>query len=250
MTVDPIRRLLSMGRDLSNIPLSHFKEARKVAFICVNCYKSYRGNLGVAPINDCVQFAKLIKTFDFEVFILQTPHQRNFLTVLEKILEKTTEQLIFFYAGQPLVDLDPNDGIDEYHFEFDDGVVAERDLAQRIVDFKNPNSELYLITQREHKGSIFDIGDGNVLGVQLPPKCFSFTCIRDFNSLTQTLTMDNDQGAFTFHLCKQLRGIKDCSALALQAAMKKTIESYGHVLALGMTSPELGEKPMFRPDID
>lgn len=251
MTLDPIRRLLTMGHDVAEMPISHFPTCKKVCFICVNCFKSYRGNLGVAPINDSVSFAKLMKNFDFEIYILQTPHKRNFLTIFDKILQNTTQQLVFYYAGQPLVDLDLTDGKDIYHFKFDDGVIPQTEVVQHVAANKNPESELFLITHRAPKGSIFAFGEGTVEGEQMPPKCVSICAVRDAQAaMTQTMTMANDEGIFTYTLCKDIKEMRDATPNQIQQAMRKTIADYGHVVAVGLTSPEMGDKPMFTIEWD
>ena len=251
MSVDPIRRLETMGHDVSKMPLSRIPSSKKVLFICVNCFKSYRGNLGVAPINDSVSFAKLMKNFDFEIYILQTPHIRNFLPIFDKFLQNTKEQLVFYYAGQPLVDLDETDDIIEFHFQFDDGNVSQAEVAKHIKDNKNPESQLFLISHRSPKGSIFSFENGQVEGQVLPEKCVSISAVRDARcAATQTMTMANDEGIFTFTLCKELKAIKECTPNQLRDAMKKTIAEYGHNVAVSLTSPEMGDQPMFFPDYD
>ena len=224
MTVDPIRRLKTMGHDVSEMPLSRIPSLKKVCFICVNCFKSYRGNLGVAPINDSVAFAKIMKNYLFEIYILQTPHARNFLNIFDRFLANTTEQLVFYYAGQPLVDLDEMDSKDEYHFMFDDGPVAQADVVNHIVEKKNPSSKLYMITHRAPKNSIFSIGRGTVEGVKLPENCLSITAVRDPRSMTTTMTnQETQEGVFTFELCKALKEIRDCTPSMLDQAMRKTM---------------------------
>jgi hypothetical protein len=251
MAYDPIRSLETMGRNVAKMPISRIPTAKKVLFICVNCYKSYRGNLGTAPINDSVSFAKLMKNFDFQIFILHTPHARNFLPIFDKFLQNTEDQLVFYYAGQPLIDIDTTDDIDEFHFQFDDGNVSQVDVARHIRENKNPESQLFLITQRAPKGSIFAFEDGKVEGEELPEKCVSISAIRDERvAATQTMTMANDEGIFTFTLCQELKAIKDCTPNQLKEAMKKTIADYGHIVEVSMTSPEMGDEPMFFPDYD
>ena len=252
MSLDPIRRLETMGHDVAKIPISRIPTSRKVLLICLNCFKSYRGNLGTAPITDSVSFGKLMKNFDFEIFILQTPHVRNFLPILDKFLQNTTEQLVFYYAGQPLVDLDTSDDVSEYHFQLDDGNISQAEVAMHIADYKNPDSQFIIMTTRAPKGSIFAFGEeGTVEGVQLPPRCMSICAVRDAKyAATQTMTMANDEGIFTFTLCNTLKGIKDCTPNQLQEAMKKTIANYGHVISIGSTSPELCDQTLFYQDYD
>jgi hypothetical protein len=251
MTLDPIRRLKTLGRDVAEMPLSHIPSREKVCFICVNCFKSYRGNMGVGPINDSVQFAKVMKYLDFEIFILQTPHARNFLPIFDKFLENTSKQLVFYYAGQSLKDLDEMDQIDEYHFIFDDGPVAQADVVKHIVEKKNKDSILYMITHRAPKNSIFSIGEGVVEEINLPPQCLSITTVRDPRTpLDVTMTNANEEGAFTYELCKCLKEIRDCTPEMLDSALKKTIAEYGHILTIGTSTPELLNSPMFVKEFD
>lgn len=251
MSNDPIRRLETMGHDVAKIPVSRIPSTRKVALIVLNCYKSYRGNLGTAPINDSVTFGKLMKNFDFEIYILQTPHVKNFLPTIDKFLQNTTEQLVFYYAGQPLVDLDETDGVD-YNFQFDDGNISQAELAQHIADNKNPSSQFVIMTTRAPMSSIFAFNDDGVVdGVQLPEKCLSICAVRDEKyAMTQTMTMANDEGIFTFTLCNVLKDVKDCTPNMLKDKMKKTIKTYGHIIHIGMTSPEEGDQILFYQDYD
>lgn len=246
MSVDPIRRLKSMGHDVSSIPLNKFPtNLRKVCFICVNTYNSYRQNLGTFPITDSVAFAKCMKSFEFDVYILQSPHVKNFLPYMDKFLETVQEQLVFFYAGQPLVDPNESDNIQEMHFLFDDGSVNETQLADHIINHKNPSSYLYMITERCHKGSVFDIGPGISCGKQLPPKCISFSCIPDPTSSAQTNTFATERGVFVFQFTKILRDVTDCTPEQLEIFLKKFFTQYGHIFAVGLSSPELKTEPMF-----
>ena len=251
MSLDPIRRLETMGHDVAKTPISRIPSLRKVVFMVLNCYKSYRGNLGTAPINDAVAFGKLMKNFDFEIYILQTPHVRNFLPILDRFLQNTTEQLVFYYTGQPLVDLDETEGT-EYHFQFDDGTVSQADVAQHIANNKNPDSQCIIMTTRAPNGCIFAFNEeGTVEGVQLPPKCMSICAVRDEKyARTQTMTMANDEGIFMFTFCNTMKEVRDCTPFKLQDKMKKTMKDYGHVIHIGLTSPEEGDQVLFYQDMD
>ena len=223
----------------------------KSSFICVNCFKSYRGNMGVAPINDSVQFAKVMKTPDFQVFIPQTPHARNFLPIFDKFLSNTSKQLVFYYAGQPLKDLDEMDQVGQFHFIFDDGPVAQAEVVKHISENKNKDSTLYMITHRAPKNSVFSIGRGVVEGINLPQNCISFTAVRDSRlPMDQTMTNKNDEGAFTFELCRCLKEVRDCTPEMLENTLKKVIAQYGHIFTVGTSSPELLQLPIFTKEFD
>ena len=251
MTEDPIRRLKTMGHDVSEMPLSRIPSLKKVCFICVNCFKSYRGAMGIAPINDSVAFAKIMKNFLFEVYILQTPHARNFLNIFDRFLANTSEQLVFYYAGQPLVDLDEMDDKNEYHFVFDDGPVAQADVINHINEKKNPNSKLYMVTHRAPKNSVFSIGRGTVEGIKLVPDILSITAVRDPRSMTATMTnQETEEGVFTYELCKNLKTIRDCTPNMLEDAMKQTIAQYKHHFTIGMSTPSMADEPMFTKEFD
>ena len=249
MSIDPVRRLKSMGHDLSILPLNKIpQKMRKVCFICVNSHFSFRSNQGTGPITDSVAFAKCMKSFDFEIYILQTPHSKNFLQIFDKFLQNVEEQLIFFYAGQPLVDPDETDSIEEMHFVFDDGSINESLVLDHIIENKNQLNSLYLFTERCHKGSIFDINNGMVMGKKLPQNIFSFTCIPDPTSPTQTNTFSSEKGIFTFQITKVIREISDCTPKKLEDNLKNFFTQFGHIFVVGITSPSQKDEPMFYID--
>lgn len=246
---DPVRRLKTLGRDLGTIPLSRIPASfEKVCFICVNTYTSYRLNLGTGPINDAVSFAKCVKNYGFEVFFLHNPHSRNFLKYLDKFFSNAVGQLIVYYVGHGTsssdLDKDEADGNDEA-FVFDDGIIIDDDLITHLIDNKNPDNEVILVTDACHSGSIWDIQAGNVKGRELPARIMSVSAASDKQTAKQTMINRQEQGIFTHNLTKILKKNPGMTPNQLKDMMRKELRKYGQTFTVGTTSPDLLDQPLF-----
>lgn len=175
MPSDPQRTLKTLGRDLATIPLARLRDkAERVGFICINSFKSYRLNLGTGPINDAVSMAHCLKSFNFDVYFISSPHCKDFLKYLDAFFRNTTGQLVFFYVGHGLslrdIDIDETDGNDEA-FVFDDGVILDDDLVTHVIENKNPSNELILITDACRPGTIWTCRTEWSEGGSCRPEC-------------------------------------------------------------------------------
>jgi hypothetical protein len=246
---DPVRTLKSLGRDIASIPLSRLPTAiEKAAFLCVNSYTSYRLSLGTGPINDAVSFAKLMKQYGFEIYFMHNPHCRNFLKYLDAFFKATSKELVIYYVGHGTnvrdTSGDEADGQDEA-FVFDDGFIVDDDLITHLSDNKNPDSEVVLVTDACHSGTIWDIQAGNVKGRQLPPGVISISAAADAQTAKQTMIDRVDQGVFTYNLCKTLKSEPYLTPNELAAKMKTILKKYQQTFVVGTTSPKFLTEPLF-----
>ena len=246
---DPVRRLAEYGRDLGSIPISRLpKELERAAFICVNTYTSYRLNLGTGPMNDAVSFAKCLKAYGFEIFFMHNPHSRNFLKYLDAFFKNTQIELVLYYVGHGTsvtdTDGDENDRKDEA-FVFDDGVIADDVLIDHLIDCKNPNNKLVLVTDACHSGTIWDIQAGSVHGRQLPDNIMSISAANDAQTAKQTMINSQEQGIFTYHLTKTLKKNPSMTPRELQASMKSALRKYQQSFSIGTTNEALLDEPLF-----
>jgi hypothetical protein len=245
---DPVRELKTYGRDLAAIPLSRVpKDMKKVAFLCVNSYSSYRQNLGTGPINDGLALAKCLKGYKYEIYFLHNPRCRNFLSYLDAFFQNADE-LVFFYVGHgttlPDVDGDEDDGQDEA-FVFDDGEVTDDDLCAHLITNKKPGSQITLITDACHSGSIWDIQGGNVKGRQLPDGVLSVSASNDGQTIRQTVVNRLEMGVFTYNLTKLLTADASLTPNDLAPKMRAALKSFGQSFTVAATTSSLLNKPLF-----
>ena len=249
---DPVRRLKNYGRDLSTIPLSRLPtDLEKCCFICCNTYSSYRLNLGVGPINDAVSWAKCMERYHYKIYFLHNPHSRNFLKYLDHFFEKTTNHLVVYYVGHGSSVKDTNgdeaDGYDEV-LVFDDGMVVDDVLVQHLIEKKNPESKITLVTDACHSGTIWDIQGGDCHGRQLPDKIMSVSAASDKQTAKQTMIQSQEQGIFTHNLTKILKSQPDATPKQITQKIRFALSKYQQTFVVGTTSPELLDQPLFTAD--
>jgi len=245
MSVDPVRRLQTLGHDITNLPVSKIPSSiDKCCFICVNAFESYRRNLGTGPINDAVSFAKTVKAFDYEIYVLQNPHKRNFLLYFEKIIASSERHCVFYYVGQMNQNLAKTKP--ETSFVFDDGTVPETDFLDRVIGLKKESTKLTLVTDTCPPGSIFDIKNGQLFGKVLPPLVLSIATVPDLQALKKIKhnTLD-DQGIFTYHLTKNIKAMPEMTVEQLSESLRKVLREYGDLIVVGASSPNLLKESLF-----
>jgi hypothetical protein len=242
---DPIRILKTYGRDVGAIPLSHVPQSfKKVAFLCVNTYTSYRLNLGVDPINDAVLLAKCLKRYEFEVYFMHNPHARNFLKYLDVFFKATSGQLVVYYVGHG-TSLSESGNQAEEAFIFDDGRIPEDELVKHLIENKTESGSVTLITDACHTGTIWDIQEGSVRGTALPPNVLSLSAYNDAG-LTRTAGEDRSgRGIFTTSLTKFLKADDQLTPSEIQPKMVAALRPYGQAFVLGTSSPDLLTLPLF-----
>jgi uncharacterized caspase-like protein len=246
---NPLRELKTYGHDLSTVPVSKLpKTLERAAFLCVNSYTSYRLSLGTGPINDAVSFAKAMKRYNYDVYFLHNPRQRSFLQYLDAFFKAATQQLVFYYVGHGTsvrdVSGDEADGYDEA-FVFEDGNIVDDDLIEHLIDNKNKDCRLILVTDACHSGTIWDIQGGNVKGRELPANIISISAAADAQTAKQTTIDRLDQGVFTYNLAKTLKAQPALSPQELQEKMRTILKKYAQTFTVGTTTNTLLREPLF-----
>jgi hypothetical protein len=246
---DPLRELKTLGRDMAQIPLARLPTSyKKVAFLCVNSYTSYRLNLGTGPINDAISFAKCVKRYDFEIYFLHNPHAQTFLRYLDSFFKAASSQLIIYYVGHGtgVIDTtgDESDHQDEA-FVFDDGVIIDDELISHLAENKHPASKVILVTDACHSGTIWDIQSKTAKGKKLPPSIISISAATDAQTAKQTTLNQKDQGIFTFNLAKTLTANPWLTPTELRGKMKAILKKYSQSFTVGTTSATLLNQPLF-----
>jgi hypothetical protein len=245
VTTDPLRELKIYGRDMAAIPLSRLPTTfNKVAFLCVNTYRSYRLDLGTGPITDALALAKCVKLYGFEIYFMHNPHARNFLKYLDTFFANTTGQLLVYYVGHGAGVLDVSEAGEEA-FVFDDGILTDDDLVSHLIENKNPSSKLILVTDACHSGTIWDIQGGAVKGKKLPPQVLSLSASTGTKSLKTTTLNKKDQGIFTTNLTKTIAADPWINPSTLQGKMKAILKKYSQTFIVGTSSPNLLTRPLF-----
>jgi hypothetical protein len=232
---DPVRDLKEVGRDLSGIPIALLPpRIEKAAFLTINTYTSYRLNLGTCPLNDALLFAKRLKKFGFAVYFLHNPHARNFLRYLDVFFRNVTGQLVLYYVGSGNGALTDEEGTDEA-FVFDDGPVYEDDLVTHLIENKNATSEVILVTDACHSGTIWDIQDGTVKGRELPAGVLSISASSAGPNARQITNGRTEYGAFTSALVRALKEDPAISPTDLADRMRGVVRERGQNFSTGAT---------------
>jgi hypothetical protein len=235
---DPVRLLKELGHDLTAIPIANLPPTfAKVAFLCVNTHCSFRQGVGVPPINDAVLLANCLRRFSFEIYFLHNPHSGNFLRYLDVFFTATTGRLVLFYVGQGA-------GLHEDAFIFDDGQIPESEMVDHLIENKNANCEVILITDACRSGTIWDIQNGKVKGRALPPGVISLSSATDAETAKQTKVGGVDQSAFTYNLTKTLQAEPFSSPSELHGKLRAVLKKYGLNFVVGASTPALLNKPL------
>jgi hypothetical protein len=240
---DPVRDLMRLGRDLSALPLARVPPTfKKAAFLCVNSYTSYRLSLGVVPLNDAVLFAQFAKSFEFEIYFFHNPHSETFLRYLDLFFARTAGQLILYYVGHGAGVVEaPHDG---EAFVFDDGPIPEDELIAHLIENKQPRSEVILVTDACHSGTIWDIQGGAVRGRALPDGVISVSAAANAKAPKQARAAGIEQGVFTANLTKTIRAEPMITPIELLAKLRAVLRKYGQAFAVGASTQALMSKPL------
>jgi hypothetical protein len=248
--LDPIRRLKEHARDAKQIPLEVFRQQReRVLLISINTYTSYDMNIGSGPFEDAFQLSRIVKLQGYEVFYIHNPHAATFLNYFDKFLALTTNHLIFLYVGRgtSVVDLngDEGDGYDEA-LVYDDGNVIDDVLVTHLVNYKNPNSVLTLLTDARHKDVIWNMHEKAEDGRPIPPGVRSLSAERKWQTMTKTLDEDVrvEKGSFVHAITQALRADAKVTPRGLEAQVTDLMKEVGQAYTFGTTSPELANLPL------
>lgn len=242
-------KLAQRATNLAKVPISQLPtDAEKNCFICVNTYNSYSLNLGTGPLNDAVTFAKRAKQCEFEVYYLHNPKSKTFLSYLDAFFQNTNHHLVVYYVGHGTNVRDRNgdeaDGYDEA-MVFDDGTIIDDVLVDHLIQYKKDSTELTLVTDACHSGSIWDLQSGTVCGRTLPPNVLSISAANDQQTAKQTMIDRMEQGVFTSNMCKIMKTKPLITPNELKTEMAKVLRKYCQTVTLGTTSPEMLNLPVF-----
>ena len=247
MSITAVKKLQTSGTDLSKGPLPTI--LKKAVLAIVNDYSGQTKwpVLGAGPNNDAFHILKIGAQFGYSNYFLRNGKSSRFLQVLDHFLKETSGHLIVFYVGHGtnVRDLngDEDDGYDEA-MVFDDGFVIDDVLRQHLVNFKNTDSILTLITDACHSGSIWDL-QSQVKGVSLPPNVLSMSAASDKQTAKQTYVESLDQGMFTHFMKKAIKTKPSSNPLELRQVMKPQLQKYCQTVTIATTSRELLDKPLF-----
>lgn len=221
----------------------------KVFFICINTYKSYKLNLGAAPIQDAYGLARVVKQAGYEVYYIHNPHSQIFLQYFDAFLNLTQKHLIFLYVGRGTSVRDINgdevDGYDEALI-FDDGNILDDDLVAHLEMCKNRSNVLTLLTDANHKDTIWDMQEHAANGKPIPENVRSLSAETRMATVTVTpeACVRAEKGAFTHALTRALRANPQATPNELNDAVSAILGEAGQVYTASSTSRELLDQPV------
>lgn len=222
----------------------------KAALFVVNDYNGTKYDLGMGPDNDGYHMSKLFANFGFDCYYLRNARKASFLKYLDYFFKNTTVHLVLFYVGHGTnvkdIDGDEDDGFDEALF-FVDGVVVDDVLISHLIENKNPDNVLTLITDACHSGTIWDIQSGNFKGRELPGKIMSISAAADKQTAKQTVVEKMEQGMFSYNFRKLIKQDPNLKPRDLKRGIKTALQKFGQTAAIATTSAELLEIPIMQP---
>ena len=249
-SIDPIRRLKEIARDISQVPIQNVpRSLDKVFFICVNTYKGFQVNIGSSPMMDAFNLARVVKLKGYQLFFIHNPHSAIFMQYFAAMLSSVNNHLIFMYIGRGTgvedLDGDEVDGVDEA-LVFDDGVIIDDDLVSCLVRYKNENSRLTLITDASYKDTIWDMNEKAKNGKPIPPGVLSLSAETRLTTMTPTVEAEArvEKGMLAEALTLAFRQNIDATPNQLQTMVENKLREAGQVYTVGSTSPELLDQPV------
>lgn len=235
-------------KDVTKVELPATME--KAALFVVNDYNGTKYDLGLGPDNDGYHMSKLFSTFGFDCYYLRNARKAQFLQYLGHFFKNVTKHMALFYVGHGTnikdLDGDEDDGFDEALF-FVDGVVVDDVLIHHLIENKNPESVLTLITDACHSGTIWDIQSGNFKGRELPAKIMSISAAADKQTAKQTVVEKMEQGMFSYNFRKLIKGDANLKPRDLKRDIKTALQKFGQTCAIATTSAELLDIPIMQP---
>jgi hypothetical protein len=251
---DPVRQLKTYGRNVAETHMERLPRVfGKLCFICVNSYRSFRQNIGIAPITDAVAFAKCAKYFEYEIFFVHEPHAQTFMQFLEFFLANTLRHLVVYYVGQGMTPHDLNRTrartYDEV-FTFDDAAIADEQFLDALIGFKNPQNRVTLITDTCKPATAWNLPGSEVKGRVLPPGIVTISTSATTATSKHMMALVLHQGVFTFHLTKEIKANPKITASELEAKMTSVIAEFSQVFSVRATAPEDLDLPVLETDFE
>jgi hypothetical protein len=242
------------GRNAAETPMERLPPAfGKLCFICVNTYRSYRQNVGIAPVTDAVAFAKCAKYYEYEIFFVHEPHAQTFMQYLEYFLMNTYRHLVVYYVGQGTSPQDLNRTrartYDEA-FTFDDAAIADEQFLDSLVGFKNPENRVTLITDTCRPATAWNLPGNEVKGRVLPPGIVTISTSPTSGTSKHMMSLVQHQGIFTFHVTKEIKANRKITANELEEKMTSVIAEFSQVFSVRATAPEDLDRPVLETDFE
>ncbi|OHT02642.1 hypothetical protein TRFO_07074 [Tritrichomonas foetus] len=160
MSGDAERNLRASARDLLKTPLARVpRKMERICLLLINTNRSYRLNVGQAPILRGVKLAELFKSFGYEVYFMLNPHLIMFTEYFSLLLQRTSEHLFFAYIGQGG---EPGD----QSIIFDDEPLEDVQFIQQVNQERSGGLKLTLFSDFSQEPSLFeqkDAFDGNTV---------------------------------------------------------------------------------------
>ncbi|EAY21824.1 hypothetical protein TVAG_248830 [Trichomonas vaginalis G3] len=243
------KNIQKVGTDITNIPISKLpKQMNRVGFVVINCYTGTRYSLGDGPMNDGYNMSKCLKRYGYQVYYILDSKKKPFLEKLNYFLDNVRGELAVYYVGHGTsvvdTDGDEDDGYDEAMF-FTDGTVIDDVLVDCLIEHKNKESKVILISDCCHSGSIWDIQGGNVNGRSLPNGIISVSASNDKQTAKQTIAERQEQGMFTYNLMKTLKTQPNLTAIECKKNLSNILRRYAQTVTIATTSAELLTVPLF-----
>jgi hypothetical protein len=245
MLEDYVARLGNVAIDLSKFTPPPMIKRGLLA--CINDYTEQikYPELGAGPDNDGYNMLDIAKQMGYETYFIRNPKMQVFLKLLDAFLKATTEHLVIFYVGHGTNVKDLNgdeiDGLDEA-MVFDDGFLVDDILIEHVVNYKNHDAYLTLLTDACHSGTIWDLQSEHK---HLPKNVISISAVSDNQTAKQTLINKIDEGIFTNKFRAIIKDNPLTNPLELHKLMRDDLKRYQQNVMIATTSTELLERPIF-----
>ncbi|MDR0685086.1 MAG: hypothetical protein LBF83_08150, partial [Spirochaetaceae bacterium] len=140
---------------------------------------------------------------------------------------------------------DESDGYDEA-LVYDDENIIDDVLVTHLVNNKNPENIITLLTDARHKDVIWNMHEKAEDGRPIPPGVRSLSAERRFQTMTKTLDEDVrvEKGAFVHAITEALRSDAKATPRSFEQLVTDRMREVGQAYTFGTTSPELVDLPL------
>lgn len=246
------QQIKKMGISLKgkNVSFISKNDLNRVCFIIVNTYKRPDYHLGVGPMNDASIVASIHHRRGYKIYFLHNSTRDEFLTYFKFFIQNTKIALTIFYAGRTtslqvnkLFERQKNQCIKAMVFE--QGYIIDYDVVNLLVNFRQNNEKIVLISDCCHGGPIWDFDSLFCSFQTLPSNIISISVASNDNITDYDKIMVTNDGIFTVCLWKILNDCPAATPIQLEDKMNPLMNKFGLSVVYHATSDELATQTLF-----